>query len=1096
VSAGCRVYDFKEQIRKAHPKINEMGVFILLDSKYAELHDVVFLYESKMMMSSISPLLYLKVDEKLDISYFCQPACPSGAIYYPIACQPVALTPSLLQMAQAHMTVQIPVALPMPAPNPTPPEPEIYEEDEYDDTELNHVSLKLEHELAMLSMNSSKLGGVPTIIEHLFQPLVSVKNGFANNIKYSTAGMAQTIAKNMLEVFEEHASYKRKAGETGKTPQTVLLARSLFTVTKSVNDLRFFEPHIEPVKALLLEGIVGHRFIEELPFIDNESTYVNFLTVMRSSFAFILKYVHKLKPHLQRFICYHRQFWPKMCFRVNDSKEVLAYVRTFGEVLLNQLKEDGINNSPKSFLKQAKVVLTVVSGFQGWNVNANAICNTDAFTKEFDSALRAAIRGDYGTLTSKNRVIESTLTPKEREDIRRTLFSLKFTHAHNPVRTMQLQLWIAYLTSTTCRGFQSGDSRFCNMYGHALQVNKLYGKKHYSTPCLVSCDLPFNKSSGSDVTHLVSVDHLHVCYDVGFMFTAYLFQLARCPMDSKDNTFFWHLSAYMESILESETPQDPKKIPEWYSRYIFGKPLNWKLSNRESIEDLFRILLTESGVDDKDRLSYLFRNTGIQDAMARNVPNDQIGQTACHSNFDNSAQKFYAKGGVTNMVFVNAERGSLETFHTHYDFLFDTSMEYEYGLSPFYNQDDTLPYQRDLSSFPDLEWIQLPKVPKSVLSIFFPGLITLLELRFQCATKQVNPYVDFRIDNLLRLLLYKGIPQFFSRLDEIYAIHDDGSVNFTKAAFSIAAINNVEFQYACADKDVKSFLRDLVEAKRNHFMLSTVLQMANGDKDEEFRKTYERVKDGCAAFMGKVPVLNSNFPSTEAIQVPNVASINSAPAPAHIPVQVPENPFKDWKCKVGNLEHGSFDIQPFFKSAYRPSQIYYFWCKKPEGYEAELEGRLSLKDYDKKQHDSNNKPGIIWKDVLFNPSIVSSHTQIYAYTRQCCMWFDSIKFNEDNTKDVEERFAYIKTLTEQFNCNGSKPFFLMLAIIQGFCSQAVNIGRYKQFLGIYERYKNGTNDDKIVFHNFDEEKQQRFDRLAAGVRVKLAEQQQKKEANE
>jgi hypothetical protein len=35
-----------------------------------------------------------------------------------------------------------------------------------------------------------------------------------------------------------------------------------------------------------------------------------------------------------------------------------------------------------------------------------------------------------------------------------------------------------------------------------------------------------------------------------------------------------------------------------------------------------------------------------------------------------------------------------------------------------------------------------------------------------------------------------------------------------------------------------------------------------------------------------------------------------------------------------------------------------------------------------------------------------------------------------------------------------------------------------------------------VFHNFDEEKQQRFDRLAAGVRVKLAEQQQKKEANE
>ena len=92
------------------------------------------------------------------------------------------------------------------------------------------------------------------------------------------------------------------------------------------------------------------------------------------------------------------------------------------------------------------------------------------------------------------------------------------------------------------------------------------------------------------------------------MFTAYLFQLARSPIDSDGNTLFRHLTTYMEKIKYGDTPQDTKKVPEWYSLYIFGNLKNWKLSNRDSIEDLFRDLLKESDVDDKDRLSYLFRN--------------------------------------------------------------------------------------------------------------------------------------------------------------------------------------------------------------------------------------------------------------------------------------------------------------------------------------------------------------------------------------------------------------------------------------------------------------------------------------------------------
>lgn len=1033
VSAGYRTDEFKNYIRNTY-SFNVDINFTLHDNDNLELIDTTYLYESKSML------------------------------YGPFS------VPTLQLRAVHGNAVNVDTMYPAPANV----ELEIYDEDDDDDVEnldISKLSLEMEHEHALLSMNSKDLGGIPEFAFGLFKPQACIINGLNANITYNTVKIAYKFAKTLMEAFEGHKNTKRKIGDTNKTPKSVLLAKALFTSTKSVNESRFFDPPIEHVNILLIEGIVSHSYIEENPNISTELEYLRFLNAMRVSYGFILRHIHKLKPHLQRFISYSRQYWPRMHFKVNNAQEVLTYVRTFGELLLKNLKENGVNNSPKSFIKQAKVVLTVVSRFQGWNVNANLICNTDAFTKQFDSNLREIIREDYGSLTTKNRIVESTLNPRERASIMDVLFSTHFTCARKrePIRTMQLQVWIAMLTSMTGRGCQNEDVRFCNIYAHPMGVIKNDNNKHYSTPCLTSCDLPFNKPSGSTVTHLVSVDHIHVCYDVGFMFTAYFFKLARSPMNGDGVPFFRYLSSYLETFLDNENPVDSTKIPEWYSFHIFGNPHNWKQSNRESVEDLFRLLLPAANVTNKDKLSYLFRNTGVKDAMAAGVPNDWIGHTSCHENSKSTNTKYYAKGGVTPMNFSNAERGSREKYFTNYDFLFDTSIPYSYGLEPLYSKDDTLPYQRDLSSYTavGLEWKQLKTIPIKVIDAFFPGLEYLLNLRYHVATQEINPYTDSRLDSLLTFLLYKGIPQFFSRIDEVYSIDSDGCVDFNiPENYSIAAINNTEFKYACTNPHVISFFKELVLAKQNHIMISSLILSANENKHIDFHNA----------------VTNYHCPVPFVPQVAEIPSTSTAEPSATVPVSV-TCPFSTFKCKISILQEGCCDMMPFFDPTFHPWKIYRFWIAEPAEFTNQLDGRMSLREYDRIQHASFSKH-IKWEDLIFNPSDRGKHTSIYSYMRNCCLWIDKLEMT------LDDKMEYISTLTENFACRSNQTFFLMLAIILGISKQAVNPLRYKKFIEIYELYTSKTHKD-FIFHGFSKDDDDRYTKMAEDVRAKQTARQTK-----
>jgi len=516
----------------------------------------------------------------------------------------------------------------------------------------------------------------------------------------------------------------------------------------------------------------------------------------------------------------------------------MHYLHQYGDILLHKLEARTFNKSALNLLKQARSVLLLMSVFQGYNIDVSIICKRFKFKEDFDKRLRNIIRDDLGTVSQKNRSINSTLEPKEQDELTRVLFSEAFTAKYESklMILMALQTWIAIMTCSGARGIQVADLRLNHIYIHACNIYERNDDDWCATPILTSFDLPFTKATTSKVAHLLCADHKCYVHDVGMMVTLYISMLCKRPvMPTADatNGLLNYIASYLNGLADDPESYNPKATPLWYNLRIFGKDSRLNESNRDAIERAFKHLLKISAIADKERLWYLFRNSNIHECTEMGCTSEETKQSVGHSPETGTLNDYYNRGALTRAVLVMAKHlEKRKKYFVNYDFLIDIKKTFHF--EPFYSERQSVPYNE-----PRLSWKQAT-LPIELMEIVCPGLIAACKASERCALLN-EKIVDARVDNLLRFLIFKGIPQMFIRCFteplEV-AILDGKLANIPGLAL---LMQDIEFNNSPV---VKPFIENLVQAKLHNLQTFDILRHAMDSKNMKLEKYIESVKNG------------------------------------------------------------------------------------------------------------------------------------------------------------------------------------------------------------------------------------------------------------
>ena len=555
--------------------------------------------------------------------------------------------------------------------------------------------------------------------------------------------------------------------------------------------------------------------------------YAHFLKLMKLSFIFLFRRFESRshgKIDFQRFIAYCRIYDKPLC--IDSEETVMNYLHQYGDILLDKLSNNTFNKSAKNLLKQAKSVIACLTLFQGYNLDISIICKHSKFTETFDKRLRHIIRNDLGTVSKKNRSVDSTLTQNENEMLTTTLFSKEFAEKYESklMLLMALQTWIAIMTCSGARGIQLADLRLNYIYTHACDIYERSERNNWcATPILTAFDLPFTKSSSSRVVHLLCADHKQWYYDVGMMLTLHISMLCRRPvMPTIDasNGFLNFLASYMNGLADDPSSFSPNTTPAWYSLRVFGKDSRLNESNRDALERAFKNLLKMADIQNKERLWYLFRNSNIHACTEMNCTAQETQQAVTHSSGTSTLDDYYNRGATTRATLVMAKHlDKRKDYFVDYDFLIESSKKV-FHFQPFYSERGSVPYNE-----PKLDW-KHATLPIELMEIVCPGIIAACEACERCALLNIR---DPRVDNILRFLIYKGIPQIFIRCFTENLCDENGVLAYYIPGLALLMQDNA-FNTSPV---VKPFIENLVFAKTHNMQQFEMLRTAMGSKDKE-----------------------------------------------------------------------------------------------------------------------------------------------------------------------------------------------------------------------------------------------------------------------
>jgi len=904
------------------------------------------------------------------------------------------------------------------------------------DDEINNLHTEdIKRELSY----SSRFTKIPKCCISIFTPDDQIV--FSGSKKWGSGLIGGMLSLRIISALKEVVA------KGDKNDKDLTLAKSIFnTEIRGQKPGRecFFHHKIEPTSVLFREGIASHKYIVENPYISTEDEYLRFLMVMKSSFNTLFAVIVSKKAHIQRFISYSREFKAGSRFKVaSPDYDVMGYIEKYATLLIDIVKGD-IENvnihgaSPKNYIKGAKHVLTLVSAFQGYKLNAGNICKDAKFNADLDMKIKEFVRSDHGTFTASNRCVDNKLLPKEEQALETALFSETFMKLFKEdyYGTMKAQTWVICLKISGLRGFSMAEMPIACLYPSPLPVLEL-GEAYTSTPCCLAGNLVFGKTSDSKAPHLVMADHKLVCWDASVAITCLLSMMCRRSMvPGNDKGLFYYIADELNGLTEQEKPPLKSDLRDWWALHLFAQHGNAKKNCRDHIKKWFTELLNMADIRNKKSRDYLFRNTNVHHNMLLDIPVAAIKQAMGHVAFKEAIHDYYGKGSASATTFINAMQGDRFKYCTLYDFLINVYDE-KFGVQPLYEKAQCVPYtcKEDF-----VEW-EAVDIPEHIMDAVLPGLIACNKARQRLWDK--HSYRDPRLENLLKCLVYKCIPNFFARLDEIYIF--DSNCDIVGTRYFLAAMPELEAKCFHTDT-MKAFIKTVVAAKRRHVVKAQLIRDARFNKADILRAKFQQAAAG--GFVAP-PAPSSAGPSqpSEAAESSDVAAAKKRCLEFNFPLP--------------KFTDTSEDLLPLFNTGATPGMIFRYWDMEPE----EGSGKISLRDYDNKYGRKS------WKKLLYDFEMKTEAgkeaiSTNYSNIKHACVWLDGI-----DPAVVSDKSSYIDGLFGLIGTSSNQVFFNILrGIIPNKEGGVRNLKSYKNqtygrfFLKIYHVVSKGD----FVFHNLSD----------------------------